>query len=164
MSTLKVNNIDTVSGTNISIASGKTFSATGHVIQVQSFVLTSATTIASNSFTDTGLACSITPSSTSNKILITGFLNCGADYFKSHIILLRGSTTLSIADASGSRPQVYSASHPGGSDWDSYATTPVALNLLDSPNTTSSVTYKVQCKAYQGATGTASINLSLIHI
>ena len=131
---------------------------TGSVLQTKSFTLTSATTISSDSFTDTGLELAITPSSTSSKILITGFINCGAGYFKSHILLVRDSTSLSVGDAASNRPQVYSASHPGDEPWDSYATTPVALNFLDSPNTTSSVTYKVQCKAYNGASGTASIN------
>lgn len=131
---------------------------TGSVLQTKSFTLTSATTISSNSFTDTGLELAITPSSASSKILITGFINCGANYFKCHILLVRDSTSLSVGDAASNRPQVYSASHPGAESWDAYATTPVALNFLDSPNTTSSVTYKVQCKAYQGASGTATIN------
>jgi hypothetical protein len=133
---------------------------TGSVLQTKSFTLTSATTISSNSFLDTGLELAITPSSTSSKILITGFINCGAVYFSCHILLVRDSTSLSVGDAASSRPQVYSASHPGDDGWDSYATTAVALNFLDSPNTTSSVTYKVQCKAYNGASGTASINRS----
>ena len=133
---------------------------TGSILQTKSFTLTSATSSAADGFVDTGLQLAITPSSASSKILITGFINVGASYFKAYVRLLRDSTVLSVGDAASNRPQVYSATHPGGSDWDAYAETSIALNLLDSPNTTSSVTYKAQYRPYENSVSTAYINRS----
>ena len=93
-----------------------------------------------------------------SKILITGFISTGASYFKAYVRLLRDSTVLSVGDAASNRPQVYGATHPGGSDWDEYAVTSITLNLLDSPNTTSSVTYKVQYRPYDNSATTAFVN------
>lgn len=131
---------------------------TGSILQTKSFTLTSATSSTADGFVDTGLQLAITPSSASSKILITGFINVGHSYFKTYIRLLRDSTVLSVGDSASNRPQVYSGTHPGGSDWDEYAVTSIALNLLDSPNTTSSVTYKVQYRPYDNAAATAFIN------
>ncbi len=158
MSTLKTNTIQAATGTAVNVASGHVLSAPGHVIQTKSFVLTSATSTTSSSFVDTGLELAITPSSTSSKILITGFLNCSGSYFKSYILLLRGSTTLSVGDAASNRPQVYAATNPGDTGWDSYNVSSIPLNHLDSPNTTSSVTYKVQYRPYSNSASTAYIN------
>ena len=118
------------------------------------------TSSTSSSFVDTGLELAITPSSTSSKILVTGFLNCSNSYFKTYILLLRDSTTLSVGDAASNRPQVYAATNPGGDSWDSYNVSSIPLNHLDSPNTTSSVTYKVQYRPYLNSAGTAYINRS----
>ena len=160
VSTLKTNTIQAATGTIVSVANGHTFAPTGHVIQTKSFTMTSTTTTTSDGFVDTGLQLAITPSSTSSKILITGFINVSGSYFKTYIRLLRGSTVLSVGDAASNRPQVYSASHPGGADWDSYAVTSITLNLLDSPNTTSSVTYKVDFRPYQHTATTSYVNRS----
>jgi hypothetical protein len=133
---------------------------TGSILQIKSFTLTSATSSTADGFVDTGLQLAITPSSASSKILITGFINVGASYFKTYIRLLRDSTVLSVGDSASNRPQVYSSSAPGGSDWDEYNVTSLSLNLLDSPNTTSSVTYKVQYRPYDNTATIAFINRS----
>ena len=117
---------------------------TGSVLQTKSFTMTSTTTTTSDGFVDTGLQLAITPSSASSKILITGIINVGQTYFKTYIRLLRDSTVLSVGDTASNRPRVYASSAPGGSDWDTYNVTAISLNLLDSPNTTSSVTYKAR--------------------
>ena len=160
VSTLKANTIQAATGTIVSVANGHTFAPIGHVIQTKSFTMTSTTTTTSDGFVDTGLQLAITPSSTSSKILITGFLNVSSSYFKTYVLLLRGGTTLSVGDAASNRPQVYAGTHPGGPDWDSYSVTPIPLNLLDSPNTTSSVTYKVDFRPYQHTATTSYINRS----
>ena len=133
---------------------------TGSVLQAKSFTLTSATSSTASGFVDTGLQLAITPSATSSKILITGFISTGASYFKVYVRLLRDSTVLSVGDSASNRPQVYSSSAPGGSDWDEYNVTSLSLNLLDSPNTTSSVTYKVQYRPYDNTATIAFINRS----
>ena len=158
MSTLKTNTIQAATGTRVTVANGHTFAPTGHVIQTKSFVLTSAVSSTADGFVDTGLQLAITPSATSSKILITGFISTGASYFKSYVRLLRDSTVLSVGDAASNRPRVYASSAPGGSDWDTYNVSCLSLNLLDSPNTTSSVTYKVDFRPYQHTATTSYIN------
>lgn len=131
---------------------------TGSILQIKSFTMTSTTTTTSDGFVDTGLQLAITPSSASSKIFITGIIHVGQTYFKTYIRLLRDSTVLSVGDTASNRPRVYSSSAPGGSDWDTYNVTPIPLNLLDSPNTTSSVTYKVDFRPYQHTATTSYIN------
>ena len=65
MSTLKVNNIDTQTGSNIVVASGKVLSAPGHIIQVVRNIpaTTSSVTLASSTMAElsTSYRTSITP-------------------------------------------------------------------------------------------------------
>ena len=65
MSTLKVNNIDTQTGSNIVVASGKVLSAAGHIIQVVRNIptTTSSVTLASSTMAelDTSYRTTITP-------------------------------------------------------------------------------------------------------
>ena len=63
MSTLKVNTITNVAG-NADISN------VGKVVQIVSSTKTDTASTTSTSFTDTGISASITPSSSSNKILI----------------------------------------------------------------------------------------------
>ena len=127
---INVNKIGARTGTTINMESGHKILMPGSIIQTKSFTMTSTTTTTSDGFVDTGLENSITPSSASSKILITGFINVSASYFKTYIRLLRGSTVLSVGDAAGNRPQVYSSSAPGGSDWDAYNVSSLSLNFL----------------------------------
>ncbi len=95
----------------------------------------------SGTYTDiTGLSVNITPTSSSNRILVMVNIGtaCGAN--NSAIQLLRGSTPICIGDAATSRTQatmadIVSLGSNGG---------PVSFAFLDSPATTSSTTYKVQ--------------------
>ena len=157
---INVNKIAARTGTTINMESGHKILMPGSIIQTKSFVLTSTTSSTSTSFVDTGLELAITPSSTTSKILVTGFLNVSSSYFKTYVLLLRGGTTLSVGDAASNRPQIYASTNPGGSDWDSYNVTAVPLNFLDSPNTTSSVTYKVDFRPYQHTATTSYVNRS----
>ena len=158
VSTLKTNTIQAATGTIVSVANGHTFAPIGHVIQTKSMTLTSATTASSNSYTDSGLTLNITPSSTSSKILITGFICLGVDYFKNYMRVVRDSTDLAVGDEAGTRERVFASVLPADTGWDSYGVQAVPINLLDSPNTTSSVNYKVQFKCYRGTSGTATVN------
>ena len=155
---ISVNKIAARTGTTINMESGHKILMPGSIIQTKSFTMTSTTTTTSDGFVDTGLQLAITPSSASSKILITGIINVGQTYFKTYVRLLRGSTVLSVGDTASNRPQVYASSAPGGSDWDTYNVTAIPLNLLDSPNTTSSLTYKVDFRPYQHTATTSYIN------
>ena len=127
----------------------------GSIIQTLSMTLTGASSAQGNSYTDTGLTLDITPISTSSKVLVTGFVNVAENYFRSYIIVVRDSTTLAVGDSASNRPQVYSATATTNG-WDTYDISPIPINILDSPNTTSQVTYKIQYKDYQGTSNSAS--------
>lgn len=117
----------------------------GKVLQVVQATYSTSTTIASTTYTDTGLSASITPSSTSSKILVlvnqSGYIARGASNSQgSGLQIVRGSTTVfTITNpnarflAVGGSSEVYSA----GID---------AITYLDSPSTTSSTTYKTQAR------------------
>ncbi len=130
---------------------------TGSVIQTVQTVKTDTFTTTSSSYVDvTGLSVSITPSSASSKILvlfqINGSQNVGAG--RASVKLLRGSTVIDAGDASGSRTPALG----GFSSADvSIPSAPVSGTFLDSPATTSSVTYKIQLAMTAGS-GSAYIN------
>ena len=90
-----------------------------------------------------GITVNITPSATSSKILIHSTLNfCprkGGYAFG--LYLMRDSTDLAKGDASSSRNRTTIGGQSDGSD---YFMRPLNYAYLDSPNTTSQVTYKWQ--------------------
>jgi hypothetical protein len=145
-----------VSGTILTTTSPKA----GNVIQVVSTVKTDTFTTTSGSYVDvTGLSVSITPTSSSNKILvlfqINGSQEVGAG--RAYLKLLRGSTVIDAGDVAGSRTPALG----GFSAIDqSITSTPVSGNFLDSPATTSSTTYKIQVAMAAGS-GTAYINRTM---
>lgn len=115
----------------------------GSVLQVVSVVYATSTTIASDTYVDTGLSASITPSNTSSKILVItsqssfGVLgnNSGRNYY---VRLVRGSTALA------ERSTEINATV--GSNGFKTGAVEGSWSYLDSPNTTSSTTYKSQAK------------------
>jgi hypothetical protein len=127
----------------ITVPAGHTLYAPGHVLQVKSTTFSGMFSTTSTTFQDvTGLSVSITPSSASSKILVTGSINIGgngvttnAAFFK----LLRGSTDVALGDVAGSRVRGYS-----GTGTESPAMFSSAVNFLDSPSSTSAQTYKIQ--------------------
>ena len=122
---------------------GKARLPTGSVLQVVQSTYSTATTIASTSFVDTGLSGSITPTSATSKILVLTFqaslvvisaTNSRTNYFQ----LVRGSTNIFE----------YEWEVNGGLGNNGFLVNPLAANVcyLDSPATTSSTTYKTQAK------------------
>ena len=114
--------------------------ATGKVLQVIQGTTTTQVDTSSSSFVDTGLSASITPSSTSNKVLIIvalGIFNYSTD--KANVNILRDSTQII---------------EQGYAPWDTanYLTL-FNFQYLDTPSTTSAITYKVQIKDTGGASG-----------
>jgi hypothetical protein len=88
------------------------------------------------------LSVSITPTNSSNKILVIYDLMTGETSNQFPMIrLVRDSTAISIGAASGSRAQVSSVAWGSGSNNTSNMQ---SMNFLDSPSTTSSTTYKLQ--------------------
>ena len=118
----------------------------GSVVQVKQTTKTDTFSTTSNSATDvTGLSVSITPTSSSNKILFCYDLSVGggngADVNHGAILILRDSTILHRGDARGSnriRATNIINNAIGGQMLG------FSASVLDSPNTTSAITYKIQ--------------------
>jgi len=112
----------------------------GKVLQVLSTIKTDTASLDSSTFGDiSGLSVSITPSSSSSKILVSAVIHAVAVGVNTnpYLRLLRGSTDIAQGDAAGSRVRVTSTTYT-----ELFA--PATIIFLDSPSTTSSVTYKIQ--------------------
>ena len=129
----------------------------GKVLQAIQVVKTDTFSMSSASFTDvTGMSVAITPSSSSNKILITSYIvGNAAGAGSAHVRYLRGSTALNVGNASGSRSRDSTA----GIDNNTLSDTLFGASFvyLDSPSSTSELTYKLQVHAGDG-NGTVYIN------
>ena len=144
--------IATVNSSGITMAAGKTLPASaltgslpagmgGKILQVVQDVKTDTFSTNSQAFVDvTGLSVSITPSSASNKILVMVSLALGNNGTHSDARLMRNSTPIAIGDASSNRTRsTFHLSSVSNTD----IPTP-SMTWLDSPATTSAVTYKMQ--------------------
>ena len=118
----------------------------GTVLQVVSTTKTDTfTTASTNTYVDvTGLSVTITPTSSTSKILILASVHQAASGEPTGFQIVRDSTAIGIGTASGSR---FVASAAGAAG-DSNRVTSLNVNYLDSPSTTSSVTYKIQVRGY----------------
>ena len=129
----------------------------GAILQVVSTTKTDTfTTTTTNSFVDiTGLSVSITPRSTSSKILIIADTQMsGNELF--FIQLVRDSTAIKVGDSdSANRVECTLGGVFQASNNDKVA--PMVTNFLDSPSTTSAVTYKLQGRIY-GSSKTLAVN------
>jgi hypothetical protein len=134
--------LPTTSGTIVTSASSLTASQlpAGSVLQVVNATYSTQTSSASNTFVDTGLSASITPSSSSNKILVLISLNLYPETSGAQI------STQIVRGASAVLSQDYSAwAGTGGYMGNLF------FQALDSPSTTSSTTYKMQFKKRSGS-------------
>ncbi len=110
-----------------------------------------------NTYYDTPFAVTITPSATSSKILLMGHV-MGEFNFDDYLAIWRinraisgGSTTAIEAGGAGSRPTSISVV-PSGFYSSNADSTPTVINfagLLDSPSTTSAITYTFQVNSTQ---------------
>jgi len=128
---------------------------TGAILQVVSSTKTGVSNFSTISFSDVSdLNVSITPSSTSNKVLVICHLSCGAESgFRFAARLVRGSSDILNGDSAGSRSRAsVSAAGTGGNPLDET----FCISHLDSPSTTSATTYKITVAAEQS--GGLSVN------
>ena len=128
---------------------------TGSILQVKTATkTTSQSNASSNSFSDiSDLSQSITPSSTSSKILVicSIALSGTSDGTGRSFRFIRGSTHVA-GGSEGSRKSVNFFCSPMSAD--SNMAGSVGGHFLDSPSTTSATTYKVQMTGYNGAVTT----------
>jgi len=133
---------------------GLTNVSAGKILQVKQTVKTDVSTTTSSSFSAIpGLSVSITPSSSSSKVLITVDTKIGTNGGGCYIKLLRDSTDIYVGDTvSGKTPclqQTYGGSDTGEGQ---YGMAKSGGTFLDSPATTSAVTYSVHWKRENSAT------------
>ena len=152
MSTLKVNSIIPVAG--VPPGGG------GGIIQTKSTVKTDTASFSISSggeYDYTSFSVSITPTSTSSKILLTGFVSCSLSGGEQDVkyYINRDGSALNAArgDADGSRSRV-----TAGGFTNDYVLTSVPINFLDSPATTSAVTYNLVFRHTSGVSRTFYIN------
>ena len=153
MSTLELKELSHPAGEVIKIAAGKTLDLktqgsvtmpTGSVLQVVHGTESTELTLTTTTYTDTGLTATITPKSTTSTILIMWNLQASLDQADSGIgtKLLRDSTAVYT---SASLYDIYTPTGAGERHRPNWT-------HLDSPNTTSAITYKVQAGAYLSRT------------
>ena len=124
----------------------------GKILQVVSTTKTDTFSTTSSSFADvTGLSLSITPASASNKIFLVSSFVAGQNGFNAAFFQFAGGNAGTfIGDASAGR--VRSATSFGILDSAGYFRNNMVMNFLDSPATTSAITYKVQARVGSGGT------------
>ena len=136
-----------------------------YVVQVvQTNFNTSTTSVTGTSFAEiTGLNVSITPKFATSKILWQCSIAQGEnqDCFPAYK-LLRDSTALNVPSVVGSgQAATFAGVHTGNDARDQYLFSQVCYQFLDSPNTTSQITYKVQVRPFGVTSGrTVFINRS----
>ena len=128
--------------------------AGGKVLQVVHATSDTESSTTSTSFVDSNLSASITPSSTSNKIVALFSIPGYAAVANTHFVgsLFRGNT--STGTNLGSSPWGHSSIFNNQGE----ITGVVSSTVLDNPATTSSVTYTVGFKSNTGNSVSAMIN------
>ena len=149
MSIITLNNNSLSSVTSLPAGVG------GKVLQVVSTTTDSSFSTSATSFTDiTGMSVSITPSATSSKIFISGHMQGGGNNDSRFLgfKLLRDSTSVDEGNKGGSNGVDAFISLGGGDSTNREVTNDnLSFNYLDSPSTTSAITYKLQVNPNPGA-------------
>jgi len=118
----------------------------GCILQTVQTVKTDSFETSSTSNVDiTGLTVTITPKYATSKVLIMFNVHMNGNDAGTGLRLLRGSTNLSMGDASSSRARMMAMGmYATTTDSNSYSGGNVSMTFLDSPATTSATTYKLQ--------------------
>ena len=142
MSTIKVDTITDTSGNSIPYMKGA-------VLQVVQGSLITGIAFSDTSYRATGLNLSITPKSTSSKILLNTSFGSGYPTSNHGITytFYRGSTNL---DLSSPRTGFAHMGHSGIGSTGTYFMRQISMTVLDSPSSTSALTYAVYCKVSGG--------------
>lgn len=134
----------------------------GKVLQVVSATIATSTSTTSGSFTDSGLTATITPSSTSSKVLVIVSMPSGSTYKSTTGTVAYGSYNLVRGATQINQAEMGVINYASSSGFNFY---PLPhFTHLDSPSTTSATTYKVQYKTssqiyINDGTGTTTILL-----
>jgi hypothetical protein len=136
----------TVNDNIISMPSGHSLYAPGHVVQVVSVAKTNAYTSTSSSFLAvTGLSATITPKFANSKILILAQISYGLVNNTAYGIfkVTRGGIDIYRGDPNGSHSRAAFGGYLTTSGLDLILNSS-SINYLDSPNSTSALTYQLE--------------------
>tara|TARA_X000001382_G_C3109423_1_gene159366 strand:+ start:97 stop:705 length:609 start_codon:yes stop_codon:yes gene_type:complete len=129
----------------------------GGIVQVVQSTKTDTASVTGPTFGDVGLSATITPKSSSNKILVLVQANIGGSVgYDMKTRLMRGNTPIHIGDAAGGRArttttvsQSYTESVTNNK-YQTYNADQANINYLDSPSFSvgDTLTYKIQMASY----------------
>lgn len=143
-------------------AGGKVY-VPGHVIQVQQTVKSDVFSSSTTTFIDlTGMSVSITPTSTSSKIIVEYSVQASIvnGAYGCLIKILRNGSDLSGALGAGGGAASTTISFSDGATYSYYPVYNHTMKYIDSPASTSTQTYKLQVQGWNGSAGTFYINRS----
>lgn len=144
-------------GNAVASGAGGVFTSPGSILQVVSTAKTDVFSTTSSSFTTvTGLSATITPTSATSKILVFAQLAVGGvnNARMGHWKVTRGGTDIYVGDSAGSRIRTVLGGYTTANVADFLFSFPV--NYLDSPASTSALTYQVEAR--RQSTGTIYLN------
>ena len=138
----------------VAVGGGGSSGKIGQVLSTTKTDTFSASVSAGSNTAVTGLSQAITPSATTSKVLVTVTMNgYNANWGGFGGYIARGSTAIGIGDAASNRIRLASA---GYGDPNHQVT--VTMSFLDSPSTTSPVTYNAYVVNGQPSTRTIYVN------
>jgi hypothetical protein len=142
--------------TGLASSGGFSSRQTGEVLQVVQTFFTTSFTTSSNSMTDaTGMSVTITPTSSSSKILLLTSMSTSKSTSGSGTAFqwVRNGTAVGIGTLGTTGPNYsFGYTQYGGNSINN-----VNFSYLDSPATTSAITYKLQVRV-EGSGGTFALN------
>lgn len=137
----------------------------GKILQVVSTTKTdtfSASVGGSTQTAITGLTATITPSDTANKVLVIASVNAAftTEYASAMLLLTRGGAGISLGDTAGSRTSI-----TGGTVarlTNNADTALSTIHYLDTPSSTSALTYGIEIHNVAGSTRTLYVNRTAV--
>ena len=139
----------------------------GSILQVQSVNKVTNQTISGTTFADV-MSVSITPTSTNSKILVMCDVNVSGSAASnsstpsrySAVKLFRDSTQIAVStDTNSSQTSVWFSSNQEESDGAGYNMKNSSGTYLDTPSTTSAITYKIQAGNTYATSSVTTINM-----
>ena len=151
--TYPTNQINIPAGHKIVTQSGGLY-APGSIVQVKQTAKTdlwSATPSTGVYVEVTGFSVSITPTTTSSKMLVMVNAYVGRANYQVLGLVKRNGTIIARGDASGTRPRVsFNVNGYASGTGDTYQLLPTAFAYLESPSTVTSCSYTVELSSYGG--------------
>ena len=171
MSTLFVNNLNTASGTTITVPTGKQLIGTdvgsvggaGNVVQVVTTSFTTEYTRSGSTEADiTGFAVTITPKYNTSKIMIIVSLTMGSGTTSGHHFRIKrtisGGSPTGVGVGSGSGSSLTFAGD--GANGDTNRAHSISYHAHDTPNTTTATTYQMTHQEFGSQTLHMNTNTS----